>query len=241
MNSSCRGELEPLVWTYVSAGTVGLAGMGIIQLMIYGLFYAVEALVDGYPDTSKNWIFNIITSLITTGLLEGVAKVLPVLYARRRGSAESRKPRNRAYVDYVLAGVLGLDLAQNLQWLPRFCIQEHETLPRTVHMLFTRFMMGTLVSLVLGTSTALRAIRKDHLDQKLNWWSVIAPSVISYGLFNFAILSCGTLAGQTGWQFPSDTKMQAGLIGTLVGVIGVTIWQVMQDWRLVNEHEVEKA
>lgn len=240
LDSSRRGELEPLVWTYVSAGTVGVAAVGTIQLAIYGLFYAVEALIYGYPTVSKNWIFNIVTSFIAIGLVEGAMKTLPVIYARRKGSSQSQKPSNRAYVDYVLAGVLGLDLAQSIEWISRICVDGQKTSPEILLLLFTRLAMGSSSSLLFGTSTALRAVRKDHLGEDMSSWSVIAPSVISMGIFNFVILSSGTLAGKVGWQYPTDSKMQAGLIGTLAGVVGLTTWQVMRDWKLVNEHDAEE-
>ena len=41
-----------------------------------------------------------------SGLVEEMLKYLPIAHARRRGAAEQRKQRDRAYIDYALAGVL---------------------------------------------------------------------------------------------------------------------------------------
>lgn len=231
-----------MVWTYASAGTIGLAGVGFTQLAIYGLFYSVyapEALIDGHSATSTNWIFNIITSFIATGLVGGIFGILPVIYARRRASTESQIPRNRASIDYVLAGVLGLDLAQSIEWLSRICVGTQTTSPEILRILFTRFAMSTFMSILPGISIALRSVRKDCLGEDMSWWSVIAPSVISQGIFNFVVMSSSTLEGKIGWHFPTDTKMQVGLIGTLAAVVGLTIWQVTQDWKLLNEQDTK--
>ncbi|KAE9962541.1 hypothetical protein EG328_000347 [Venturia inaequalis] len=169
VGSSCRGEPEPLIWTYTSAGTVGPAGVAITQLIIYSFFYLLKTLADSSPSSSRNSIFNIVTSFIATALVEEVARVLPLIYARRRCSAESRKPGNRAYIYYILAGLLGLDLAQSITWLTRIYADGQETFPEILLLLSTRIAIGASGSRLRGTSTALRAIRKYHLGERLSW------------------------------------------------------------------------
>lgn len=122
-------------------------------------------------------------------MVEGVARVLLLIYAHRRYSIESRKLGNRAYIYFFLAGVLGLDLAQSIAWLTLIYTDGQETFPEILLLLSTRIAIVTSGSLLRGTSTDLHAIRKDYLGERLSWWLVIVPSVLSDGISNLVISS----------------------------------------------------
>jgi hypothetical protein len=260
-----RGELEPLIWSYASVGTIGLAGAAVTQLAIC---YAAGRILFGSESTYffkelqrgttarltideimsraalaatwQNWVFNAIFTFIAAGLVEEALKFLPIVYARRRGTRESRKLRDRAYIDYALAGALSFGIVECIGSMYGACVDGQKTLPKILLTLFERVVIGSFGHLLLGTSTALRAIRKDYYRENLSWWSVIAPSVISHGAFNFVALSCSTLEGNVGWVHPTSTKITAGMFGVLVSLVGLTMWQVKRDWKLVKEHDAKQ-
>jgi hypothetical protein len=49
----------------------------------------------------QNWVFNSAFTFGMAGLVEETLKYLSIAYARRRGTAEQRQRRNRAYIDYL--------------------------------------------------------------------------------------------------------------------------------------------
>jgi RsiW-degrading membrane proteinase PrsW (M82 family) len=267
VDSSRRGDLEPLIWTYASVGTIGLVGAAVTQLAIC---YAAATLLFGSGESRtnffnelqlgtiadltvdeltrratlaaswQNWIFNGIFTFIAAGLVEEALKCLPIVYARRRGTPKSRKPRDRAYIDYALAGALSFGVVECIGSIYGACIDGQKTLPKILLTLFERVVIGSFGHLLLGFSTALRAIRKDYCGEDMSWWSVVVPSVISHGVFNFVAISCSALEGNVGWTHPTSTKILAAMFGVLVGVVGLTIWQVRQDWMLLNEHDAKQ-
>jgi hypothetical protein len=128
--------------------------------------------------SSQNGIFNRILVFIAADLVEKTLKCLPIAYARRRGTPEHQTPRDRAYLDYALAGALICGVVECIGSTYGVCVEAQNTLRQLLVMVFERVIIGSPGHALLGSLTALRAIRKDYCGEKLSWWSVIAPSEI---------------------------------------------------------------
>ncbi|CAF9936810.1 hypothetical protein IMSHALPRED_010909 [Imshaugia aleurites] len=257
-----RGELEPMIWTYAAAGTVGLTAVMLVQLFTC---YAVSTLLFAPGEPRKdfwhefrrstaegltadklthraklavswqNWVFNSAFTFIGAGLFEEILKYLPIAYARRRGTAEQRQQRNRAYLDYALAGALSFGVMENIGFLYASCEQGHESWRKLTLTLFERMVVGALGHLLAASLTALRAIRRDYYGDPMSWWAVVGPSVILHGTFDFVAMSASALDGNVGWIHPTGVWSTTAMFGLIGGVVATAAWQVGREWKTLED------
>ena len=263
-NSSRRGELEPIIWTYAVAGTVGITTVMLIQIGICSaasilLFKSGQvrknfwnefrrSTVDGLTVDQlmrraelarswQNWVFNSVFTFVAAGFVEEAFKYLPIAYARRRGTAEQRQPRNRAYLDYALAGALSFGVVENIGFLYASCEQGHETWPKLMLTLFERVVLGSFGHLLVASLTALRAIRRDYYGDQLTWWGVVGPSIILHGTFDFGAIAFSALEGNVGWIHPASVRNTTAMLGLAAGLVGATAWQVRREWTELDSRD----
>lgn len=202
---SRRADLESLVWTYALTATLGLATASIIQAGIgYGIatllygngearsFLLQEAMRPTAAGLSPEVIerraeiasslryttLYVVTLFTAAGAGEELLKVLPILYARRRGTPEQRKPRNRAYLDYAIASSLAFGVVEGLGFLYSSCVNGRETGSKLALTLVERFALGSSGHILMAVLSALRATRRDYYGEtNLSWWKVLGPSI----------------------------------------------------------------
>ena len=167
----------------------------------------------------QNWVFNGRFAFIMAGLAEETLKYLPIAYARRRGTLRQRQQRDRAYVDYPLAGALSFGLVESIDFIYASCEHGYESWPKIVLTLFERIIIGQLGHLSVSVLTALRAIRKDYYGDQLNWLSVVGPSVFFHGAFNFVAISASALEGNVGWIHPTGIWNTMAMFGLANGFV----------------------
>ncbi|MCJ1396340.1 hypothetical protein MMC18_009229 [Xylographa bjoerkii] len=264
VDASRRGELESIIWLYAAAGTVGLCTVALVQIVICKAASAIlfgsdemrksfwtefqRSTIDGLTAAEltrraklaaswQNWAFNSVLTFVAAGLTEEILKYLPIAYARRRGTAKQRQRRNRAYIDYVLAGALSFGLIESIGFLYAFCKQGHESWPKLVLTLFERIVLGQLGHMSIALLTALRAIRRDYYGDQLSWWSVVGPSVILHGTFDFGALAASALEGNVGWIHPTGVRHTTVMLGLGTGLVVGTAWQVRQEWEALDNRD----
>jgi PrsW family intramembrane metalloprotease len=267
-NPSRRGELEPMIWIYAATGTVGLAIVVLIQIVTG--FAASRILFFGSGKTRRdffnefqrstidglsadeltrraelavswqNWVFNSLLTFGMAGLVEETLKYLPIAYARRRGMAEQRQRRNRAYIDYALAGALSFGVVESIAFLYASCEKGHETWPKWVLTLFERMVVGSLGHLLVASSTALRAIRRDYYRDQLSWWGVVGPSVILHGTFDFVAMAFSALEGNVGWIHPTDLRNTTAMLGLCTSLVATAAWQVRREWKALDDRDRQR-
>jgi hypothetical protein len=266
INPLRRGELEPMIWTYASAGTLGLAAVGAVQMAIVKagsavLFGADSAMKDDFwtefarstingltadqlkrrtelASSWQNWVFIAGLSFVAAGFCEETLKYLPIAYARRRGTAEQRKPRDRAYIDYAIAGALSFGLIETIGFLNAACKPGHETGPKLALTIFER-VVGQFCHLSVAALTALRAIRRDYYGDPLSWWSVVGPAAILHGAGDFIALGASALEGNVGWIHPTGLRISTAMFGLYTGLVATAVWQVRREWKaLVNRDRI---
>jgi RsiW-degrading membrane proteinase PrsW (M82 family) len=264
-NHSRRGELEPMLWTYVSAGTLGLLGVGLIQMAVCK---AVSFLLFGVDTTAskdfwtefargsiegltsdelakraaiawswKNWVFNGTLTFIAAGLGEEILKYLPIAYARRRGTAEERQKRNRAYLDYALAGALAFSLVENIGFLYASVEKGNETWSRLCLSVFERVIIGGTGHITMAVLTALRAIRRDYYGERLTLWEVLGPAALYHGAFDFVCFGASSWEGSVGWTHPTGAGVTSVMFGGCLGLVGAAMWQTRREWRGLEERD----
>jgi hypothetical protein len=264
INPSCRGELEPMVWTYAAVGTVGLTTVMLVQMVA---FKAISAILfdsgkmkgDFWKEFSRstingltageltygaelaaswqNWIFNSGFAFIMAGLAEETLKYLPIAYTRRRGTLKQRRQRDRAYVDYALAGALGFGLVESIGFIYASCEHGYESWSKIVLTVFERIIIGQLGHLSVSVLTALRAIRRDYYGDQLSWWSVVGPSVFFHGAFKFVAISASALEGNVGWIHPTGVWNTMAMFGLATGLVTTATWQVRQEWKALDNRD----
>jgi hypothetical protein len=264
INPLRRGELEPMIWTYATAGTVGLTTVALVQIVVCKAASTIlfgsgqmskdfwnefqRSTIDGLTGDEltrraelaaswQNWVFNGVLTFVAAGLVEETLKYLAIIYARRRGTAKQRQQRNRAYIDYALAGALSFGVVESIGFLYAACEQGHETWPKLVLTLFERVVLGQLGHLSVASLTALRAIRRDYYGGQLSWWGVVGPSVFFHGAFNFVAMTASTLEGNVGWIHPTGVRNTMAMFGLCAGLVATAAWQVRQEWKALDSRD----
>ena len=265
INPSRRGELEPLLWTYATAGTLGLITVMLFQIAICTATSTIlfgsgpmretfwtefaRGTIDGLTadeltrraqlaSSWQNWVFNGVLTFVVAGLGEETLKYLPIAYARRRGTAEQRKPRNRAYIDYAGAGALSFGFVEMLGFLYSACEQGQEPWPRLIFTIAER-AVGSLAHVLVASLTAMRAIRRDFYGDRMSWWAVVGPSVILHGIFDFVAMGTSALEGNVGWIHPVGVGNTTAMIGLIGAVIATAAWQVRREWKKLSDYDRE--
>jgi RsiW-degrading membrane proteinase PrsW (M82 family) len=93
---------------------------------------------------------------VMSGLFEETLKYLPIAYARRRGAAAQRKQRDRARIDYALAGTWSFGGIENTPVCA--CETGHETWAKLCLTVFERVVVGSMGHLLVAVLMALRTI-----------------------------------------------------------------------------------
>ena len=256
-----------MIWTYAAACTVGLTTVMLVQMVtcsaassiLFGLgqtradFWNEfrRSTIDGLTADEltrraelavswQNWVFNSVFTFFAAGFSEEILKYLPIAYTRRRGTVEQRKQRNRAYIDYALAGALGFGVIENIGFLYVSCEQGHETWPRLMLTIFERMVFGSLGHLLVASLTALRAIRRDYYGDQMSWWAVVGPSVMLHGTFDFVAMAASALEGNVGWIHPTGVRNTTAMFGLISGVVATAAWQVRREWKALDDRDRQR-
>lgn len=265
-NPSRRGELEPMIWTYFTAGTVGLAAIALGQMIICAaagaiLFGSGQAKDDFWKEFSrstidgltgdelahraklagswKTWVFNAVLTFVAAGLMEEIPKYLPIVYARRRSAANPKARRDRAYIDYALAGALGFGVVEAIGFLYAACEEGHESWPRVAFTLTER-VAGCVGHLLLASLAALRATRRDFYGDRMSWWAVVGPSMLLHATADFVCLAASALEGNVGWIHPTGVRTTTAMLGLLSSLYAVTVWQVRREWKGLERRDRQR-
>ncbi|KAK3706292.1 hypothetical protein LTR37_012807 [Vermiconidia calcicola] len=262
---SRRGKLEPMVWTFVIAGTLGLTAMTFIQA---GVGYAVLTLVFGNGETRdyysqeagrisiagltgdelahraelawswKNWIFNGLLCFGVAGPSEEILKYLPIAWARRRRLKKDSKLQNRAYLDYALSGALSFCLMEGLGFLYVSCVQGEESGSKLALTVFERVALGFSGHLLMAALTALRAIRRDYYGEKqMSLWSVAGPSIVLHGAYDFGAMTFSASEGNVGWRHPTRTLETVVMVGMGIGFLFAQTMLVRRELRILEDRD----
>lgn len=261
---ACRGELEPMIWTYVAAGTLGITSVALVQIVMCkaasALLFNSDTMREDFwnefqrstvvgltPNeitrraqlaaSWQNWVFNTGLTFVAAGLGEEILKYLPIAYARRRGTPEQRKPRNRAYIDYAMAGALSFGLVESIGFFYASCEQGNETWPRLALTVFERVILGQTGHLAVTALTALRAIRRDYYGEPLSWWGVIWPAAVFHGAYDFGAMAGSALEGNVGWIHPTGVRNTVVLLGLATSMVATVVWKVTEEWKTIINHD----
>ncbi|KAI4127593.1 MAG: hypothetical protein LQ338_003136 [Usnochroma carphineum] len=240
-----RAELEPLIWTFATVGTLGLSIALLIQTAIGSIavtllfgsgttrdsFWAEfsrSTISDLVPEqlthraelaaSWQNHVCNAVLAYVITGLVEETLKYLPIAYARYRGSPAAE------YIDYAVAGALSFGVVETIGFLYAACEGSHESWPKLALTVFERVIGGALAHLLTAALTALRAMRYEA------WWRIIGPSVLLHGTWNFAAMTASAIEGNVGWVHPTGVGNTAGMLGAVVGLVVTAGWLVKEEW-----------
>ena len=255
-----------MIWTYVAVGTVGLATAMSVQMVICSavsriLFRSGEmreyywsefqrSSIDGLTAGEltrraelafswQNWVFGTIFTYLVAGLVEETLKYLPIAYARRRGTAEQRQQRNRAYVDYAMAGALSFGMLESIGFLYAACEQGHETGARLAFTLAER-IVGSIGHLLVASITALRATRRDYYGDQMSWWAVVGPAVILHGTSDFVAMTASALEENVGWIHPTGVRNTTVMLGLIGGLITTAAWLVRREWKMLDDRDRQR-
>lgn len=261
-----RAKLESLIWTYLTTGTVGMAGVIGTQIAILAATTRIlfpdrttrkafmnefaRATIQGlsseemaarvaFSSSWQNWVLNVVVSFGVAAITEELLKLSPLLYFKRKEKRDGQVLGRRAYLEYAVATALSFGLNEGIGFLAVACESANETgwlLARTVA---ERLIAGTAAHLLYATLTGLRATRKVVYEARMSWWRVIAPSVFFHGLGNTFVFSLSTLEGNVGWVHPTGLWTQVALYATYFGVNGCAAWLVRKEWRAVRALEVK--
>ncbi|KAF8851024.1 hypothetical protein BDZ45DRAFT_696256 [Acephala macrosclerotiorum] len=253
-----------MLWIFASAGTLGLTTVALVQIVIGKALSAIifrpnkvleddfwtefrRSTVDGLTadqltrraqlvSTWQNWAFNVVFFFVAAGLVEETLKYLPIAFARRWGTPKERKQRDRAYIDYAIAGALSFSLVEAIGFFYASVENMNESRSRLMLTLFER-SVGQVGHLACAALTALRATRRDFHGDRLSWWGVVAPAVLFHGAFDFLALSSSALEGNVGWIHPRRLKLTTALIGMCLGMVGTVVEMVRREWKALNERD----
>lgn len=219
-----------MIWTFAGLGTLGLVGVMLFQMV---LFKGTTALLFGTGARSaffvsefqrstinkmsleelskrailasswQNWVMNFLVAFGMAGLSEEILKVLPIVYARQRGTVDNRKSRTRQYLDYALAGSLSFGVIENIAFLYAAVEGAGQSSTKLLVTALERVVFASAGHLLAAALSALRATRRDYYGDDLSWWDVIRPSVLLHGSQNFIAFSTGALEGSVGWIHPT--------------------------------------
>lgn len=184
----------------------------------------------------QNWAFIGVLSFLGASLVEESLKYLLIVYARRRVAAELRKRRDRAYVDYAVAGALGFGVVEAIGFIYAAVESGGETWLRLMFTLFER-VAGSIGHLLVAALMALRAMRRDYYGDEMSWWVVVGPSIALHGMYDFVALGASALEGNVGWIHPVGRWDTVGMLGLIGGVMVVAGWLVRGEWKALEERD----
>lgn len=255
-----------MVWIYATAGTLGLTAVALTQILVckgasallfgsneMGKQFWIEfarTSVNGLSSSElarraalasswQSWVFNAALFYIGAGLCEETLKYLPIAYGRRHESREDREPRDRAYLDYAMAGALSFGIVESVVFIYG-SVEEQQSWPKLALTLFERVVLGQLGHLAAAALTALRAIRKDYYGDKMSWWGVILPAVLFHGTYDYGALAFSASEGNVGWIHPAGVKKTIAMVGLAAGMVGIVTDQVRREWRELQKRDATR-
>lgn len=259
-NPESRGELEPMIWTYLIVGIGGTLALSIAQLSLYFVLvsvtmgagaseYWVEFLrgtVEGLTPEQKqrrleiasswqHWMLTFLFSYVMAGGFEEWLKYLPVLYARKRNQRYEKR-RDLAYIDFALAGALSLVTVECIGYISDTCASDIQGWVEPIVTLAQRLVAGTLGHVLASLLTSLRAVRSDFYGPPMTWIRILAPAVVLHGTANMAVFVSCTMQGHVGWVHPTEMISIVGLYGNyfcVVGLVGLMVWR---EYKTLKEH-----
>ena len=264
-NPSRRAELEPLIWTYAAAGTVGFVAVMLVQMAIFAAASSIvfngsddklkyeyrtefaRSSIDGLSTdqlarradlaaSGKNWVFVVVLSFFGVGLVEESLKYLFIVYARRRATAEPRKRRDRAYVDYAVAAALVFGAVEAISFIYEAVESGGGTWPRLMLTLFER-VVGSLEHIMVAALMALRAIRRDYYGDRMSWFAVVGPSVMLHGARDCIALSTSGREGNVGWIHPVGWGNTAEMLGIIVWLMAIALSMVGKELKALEDRD----
>ncbi|WFD19645.1 hypothetical protein MCAP1_001881 [Malassezia caprae] len=255
-----RGELEPLIWTYLIVGIGGTLALSVAQLSTYFVLvsltmgpraseYWTEFLrgtVEGLSKEQRqrrfemasswqHWVLMFLFSYVMAGGFEELLKYMPVLYARRRVQRQQTL-RGGAYIDYALAGAMSIVTVECIGYISDTCASGIQGWVEPIVTLAQRLVAGTLGHVLASLLTSLRAVRSDFYGPPMTWIRIIAPAVVLHGTANLAVFVSCTMQGHVGWVHPTEMISIVGLYGNyfcVVGLVGLMVWR---EYKTLKEH-----
>ena len=255
-----RADLEPVIWTCATTGTVGLVAVMLIQMAICSaastiLFMGSDEKMSEFARSSidglstdevarranfaaswQNWVFIGVLSFFGASLVGESLKYLSIIYAHRRAMAEPRKERDKDYFDDAVAGALGFGIVEAIGFIYAAVESGGASWPRLMFTLFER-VVGSFGHLSVATLMALRAIRRDYYGDQMGWWAIVGPSVTLHGAYDFVALGASAWEGNVGWIHPVGMWVTVGMLGLIVGLMVTTAWLVKGEWKALEERD----
>lgn len=260
MNPENRGELEPLIWTYLIVGIGGTFVLSVAQLSLYFVLVSVtmgpraseywteflRGTVEGLSTEQRqrrfemasswqHWMLTFLFSYVMAGGFEELLKYMPVLYARRR-DRQYKTRRDLAYIDYALAGALSLVTVECIGYISDTCASGIQGWAEPLVTLIQRLVAGTLGHVLASLLTSLRAVRSEFYGPPMSWIRIIAPAVVLHGTANMAVFVSCTMQGHVGWVHPTEMISIVGLYGNYFCVVGLVAFMVWREYKTLNEH-----
>lgn len=262
IDRSRRGDLETLVWSFASTGTIGVFALLTAQVTVltaatrllfpdpnvreafmteFGrstiedLTAAERAARLAFSASWQNWVFNTTLSFAIAGLFEEILKLLPVLFISAKAKRRNQQVAKRAYLDYTVTAALAFGVFEGIGFLYAACESAQERgflLMRTV---LERFVAGSTAHVLLAALTGLRATRREIYGDQLSWWNVLTPSILLHGFANSAAFAFSTLEGNVGWIHPTGFWTQVGLYSSVLGFNGMAAWLVWKEWMTLQK------
>lgn len=253
-----RGQLETMVWIYFTISIFGTTMLGLAQLLAYLIVvslvmgpqaseYWTEFLrgtVDGMTveererraelaGTWKNWLLIILFSFVMAGGFEELLKYLPVAYARYLEQKHKWK-REGAYVDFALAGSLGIATVECVGFLHDTYASGFHGLLAPIVALSQRLMAGTTGHMMTAMLTSLRATRSDFHGPIHSWFWIISPSMVLHGIAIMTVFISCTLDGHVGWVHPTELISIAGMYGNFFCVVCVVTILAFREHKILK-------
>lgn len=253
-----HGQLETMVWIYFSVSIIGTTLLGLTQLLAYLLLVSVvmgdraseywteflRGTVEGMlPEerakranlafTWQNWLLTILFSFVMAGGFEETLKYLPVAYAKRSERVSEKKHRN-IYLDYALAGSLGIATVECIGFLHDTYANGIQSMLELIVTLAQRLVAGTAGHLSTAILTALRATRSNFYGPQQSSLWIIIPSVIIHGIGVMTVFVSCTLDGHVGWVHPTELISIAGMYGFFFCVVCVGVILAYREHKLLN-------
>lgn len=242
-----RAYLNGLIWIYVLMGSLGTIVLSIAQLSAHFLTvsfllgdaapaYWIEFLrgtAEGLTHeermrradmaaTWQNWVLMLLFSYVMAGGMEEILKYMPILYARRQCNKHKACRREPMYIDFSIAGGLGLVTVECIGYIVDTC---HSGLPGWVAPLVTlaqRQVAGTMGHVVVSLLTSYRAARADRRTLSSSWFRILLPAFVLHGSAIMAVFVACTVQGHVGWVHPTEVISIIGLYGNYFLVVLLT-------------------
>ncbi|KAI2617625.1 protease prsW family-domain-containing protein [Hypomontagnella submonticulosa] len=250
-----RVDLETFTWTFVLTGTVGVAAVIIVQLVVstafcFALFpttaFAVlkevarsesdVATLDAdalaarrqIAEDGRYWVFMLAFAFFAAAIPEEVLKYSGVMYAKRRG----RIVHERNYVTFGAAAALGFSTFENIGFVYA-AAKEDKGVADLVLALAERVLIGSPMHVMSGLLIGMDAARRDFRGEVLSLTQILAVPVLFHGTWDFSLFGVSALDGNVGWIHPRGKSLLLvfGIAATILGTLVFTVQKRFASWR----------